>query len=580
MNAQTTIAKPARAKLTLARKGEPARVPAQEVLPPVAGIHIVPSAPQVFALRRLRRAPENVRHTRIDEDVVGLADDIAAHGLLQSLIGYADDDLIHIVGGGRRFQALRRIEDEGLIDGDFPVPVLIRGVEEAIELSLSENLQQRTMSPVDEFFAFRALMENEANSPQILAKRFGFSERVVRQRLRMAALAPEILDELAARKITLDVAMAYAKTQDQALQLLVFRAEKKRSWDPHRLTNISHALSMKGLKTEDPVFRYLGAAAYEGAGGRYEDDLFIESGGEQMLASPVLALQLAAAKIEADWPAFAEAQRARADLAPTIAGFVVPPDLRIRSWGNDEAKAPAGLVRVNLNYADPAKQWKTIRNNGLSVHALVGIDDKGALVIHPRTVFVDKKQRGALEPPPAASAATLTPEQLAAATRLRETTKLQRRLAVGPFAGTPLEGRASWAEGWSNGPRAVMRDGVPGWMVPVDIFVTDEEIAAQADAAAARYDELVAEEAERQREADRAKLVADLRAERMRAMDPPVVAIVDGEVWISQDDGSYVTDILGDGHLENWQQLLDVFDAEEIITFATREAFDAREVGA
>lgn len=576
MNAMTSVAKPARKRLGIRTAPVDSH---EEVAAPAPAVRLVPSAPRAFPLRLLRRAAENVRHTRVDEDVAALAKDIEAHGLLQSLIGYADGELVHIVGGGRRFQALRVLEDEGVLDGDFSVPVLIRGIEEAIELSLSENLQQRTMSPVDEFFAFRALMENPANTPEILAKRFGFTERVVKQRLRMAALATEILDALAARTITLDVAMAYARTQDQTLQLQIFKTEARRSYDPHRLSNITYALSAKGMKTDDPLFQYLGADAYHAAGGRYEDDLFLEGGADQVLANPALALSLIEQKIEAEWPAYAEALRAHKNLSPSIEGFVLPPGLRLPSWSGDDAKAPPGKVRVSLGY-DRTK-WAIIRKQDLPVDVLIGIDHKGQLAIFERTAFVDKKHRAIVDPPEHALPPQ-TPEQRAAADRLHGIVLWQRRLAIGPFAGTPLEGRASWVEHYVNGPRAVVRDGVNGWMVPVEIFVTDEQIAAQAGAAAAHYDQLLA-----QRAADEERRLAEAAAVEKRsaelyAIDPlPAVALVDGDVWgRNPDDGSYSCAGDADGYCESWQQLLDTLGPENVTaTFATREAFDDREAG-
>src|SRR3546814_15883016 len=94
------------------------------------------------------RAPENVRQTNKAVDVESLADDIAAHGLLQSLIGYAGDTdidaaAVYIVGGGRRLQALQLLRERGAIDDSFAVPVLLRDPDDAINLSLSENPAQR-----------------------------------------------------------------------------------------------------------------------------------------------------------------------------------------------------------------------------------------------------------------------------------------------------------------------------------------------------------------------------------------------------------------------------------------------------
>src|SRR3546814_18885457 len=100
------------------------------------------------------RAPENVRQTNKAVDVESLADDIAAHGLLQSLIGYAGDTdidaaAVYIVGGGRRLQALQLLRERGAIDDSFAVPVLLRDPDDAINLSLLENLAKRDMNPAD-----------------------------------------------------------------------------------------------------------------------------------------------------------------------------------------------------------------------------------------------------------------------------------------------------------------------------------------------------------------------------------------------------------------------------------------------
>ncbi|MDG6746488.1 ParB/Srx family N-terminal domain-containing protein, partial [Staphylococcus aureus] len=166
---------------------------------PIAAV--APTNITTIPFGRLKRAPENVRRTDIAADVESLADDIAAHGLLQSLIGYAgatkiDAQVVYIVGGGRRLQALDMLRERGTIDEAWPVPVLIRPEADAIELSLSENLARRDMNPADEFTAFAALMAPGALSTNDLAKRFGFTETYVKQRLRLAALAPVVLDAL------------------------------------------------------------------------------------------------------------------------------------------------------------------------------------------------------------------------------------------------------------------------------------------------------------------------------------------------------------------------------------------------
>ena len=139
-----------------------------------APVGLAPTSITSVPYGRLKRAPQNVRKTDIAADVESLADDIAAHGLLQSLIGFAgtttiDAQVVYIVGGGRRLQALDLLRERGTIKDSWPVPVLIRPEEEAIELSLSENLARRDMNPADEFVAFAALMAPGNRSPADLA---------------------------------------------------------------------------------------------------------------------------------------------------------------------------------------------------------------------------------------------------------------------------------------------------------------------------------------------------------------------------------------------------------------------------
>lgn len=569
--------------LSLGRKpaARKPRGPVEVLQPAPAPISLVPSAPALIPLGQLRRATENVRHTRVDEDCDALADDIEAHGLLQSLIGFEDGAHVEVVGGGRRLKALRIVRDRGRIDDAFLVPVLIRGADEAVELSLAENLQQRTMSPVDEFFAFQKLMEGGATSPADLAKRFGWTERLVRQRLRLAALAKPVLDALAAREITLDAAMAYASSQDIALQEQVFSVQKKRGHKAHAAGDVRHFLRMKGIGTADQLYKFVGAEKYEREGGTYEDDLFAEPGKERVLAQPFLLETIANTMADFQAARLIEERLKHDDAwAPTIAGFVKIPDLRAHRWGTGNPgamRAPAGFVLVER--ADGAPLWRTIRNNGFNVHVVVGVDDDGELVAVPRYAFVPVAQKTAVEKPALADlyASRLTPEQEQKAARERGIIRWSRRLAVGPFAGTPLEGRAFWQRPGRDFQDAETIDGVAGFMVCVGVFVTEAEVAAHRKDAEKAYDDdlaaIAAADADRQAREE----AADRRHAELLALDPPAIVVVDGLAWERRDDASYAPlDDAEDGFLQSWHALLANFDVDDVnATYADRGDFDA-----
>lgn len=547
---------------------------------------VIPSAPTPFPLRTLVRAAENVRRTRADEDVQSLADDIRAHGLLQSLIGYAGGDgpTVHIVGGGRRLQALDSLMMDGVITGDFPVPVLIRDRDLAVELSLSENIQQRTMSPVDEVFGFKALMDTGNHSVATLAKRFGFSERLVQQRLRLAELAPEILDALADRTITLDAATAYAATQDRAFQREIFLAESKRSHDTHSIRNIRHAIEARGMRTTHPLYRFVGAETYEACGGGYEDDLFRDAPiGAKVLAHPLLLLTIAAELVDERAGDLIAELRNRPDLSPTITGHVAVPGLVLASWGfNGPIPAPAGSAIVTTHKQESL--WKRIRGDGIDVRILVGIDDAGELVAWPRTVAVAKGQREALVQttrPSGEAYNIITPEQQAEIRRTRGIIRWSRRLAVNGlggsplFAGTSLEGRAYWT---GDDGEATTKNGVAGALVPVHIFVTDQEIEAQRKAAAKRHDQEQAEIDRRQAEQHSAAAAMRQRWTALHDMEPPAIVVLDGAAWARDDDGRYASTVDDGEPFDDWEQLLGVAECDGIeigATFTTRDEWKA-----
>jgi hypothetical protein len=249
--------------------------------------------------------------------------------------------------------------------------------------------------------------------------------------------------------------------------------------------------------------------------------------------------------------------------------------LRLESWGTQETLTPpAGFVKAEKH--EHARMWNTIRNNGIDVHVLAGINPKGELVIHPSVVFVPEAQQAAVAPAQAGHTPP-TPEQQAAAARERGVKKWQHRLAVGPFTGTAFEGRAYWTDGYHRQPEPKTIDGKPGWLVPVDIFVTDEQIAAQREEAEREYDRAEAERAAIVKAREETEAAEEVRRQEILAMDPPpAVVVVDGLPIFRQEDGSYD----GDDNMAfaSIEQLVDGAEraGDELgAVFATVELYEA-----
>lgn len=558
---------------------------------------------------RLKRAPQNVRKTDIAADVESLADDIAAHGLLQSLIGFAgtttiDAQVVYIVGGGRRLQALDLLRERGTIKDSWPVPVLIRPEEEAIELSLSENLARRDMNPADEFVAFAALMAPGNRSPADLAKQFGFTERYVKQRLRLAGLADEILDALRQGQISLEVATEYAKTADQALQSRVFKREcRPNNYQRHSLWNIRAAYGAEQLTEACTVFQFIDRDTYEREGGGYEEDLFSTAadGAPRKLANGQLArdianrcLQLQAVRVQM------QAQREY----PSVSGMVITADLTV----NGKVDAPAGHAAITGGWNGDLGMhvgiedcWKRALDRDVPIQIVVGIgreepigeDDDGSPLNYvarwDRTrFFVPREHRKAVLPERRETSyggPQLTPEQEEAQAIARLGRVWAARLSVPKFSEIPgMDGRAYYANDWL-GERTKPGDLHSGPRTPcfeIHMFVTEDEIAANLSAGIDLAREEIADRKRRKEEREAAAIAAkdavEANWQELCAADPPpeVLLTVDGDLWVKGPQGWGVDGEDGDNIAEDFGELLEVLDPAYVEGWwATRAEYDA-----
>ncbi len=127
------------------------------------------------------------------KDVASLAASVAALGVLQPLLVRAKDDGYEIVAGQRRYLAaksLLRTTNE-----DVPrLPCVVLNANEdavAIEASLAENIERLPMDEMDQHEAFMALRRKGLGEDDI-AVHFGISAQVVKRRLALAALIPDV----------------------------------------------------------------------------------------------------------------------------------------------------------------------------------------------------------------------------------------------------------------------------------------------------------------------------------------------------------------------------------------------------
>ncbi len=256
-------------------------------------------------LSRLALAPENVRKTPPDP----LADaelkaSIAALGLLENLVVRTDDaaedgsDRYAVVAGGRRLKAMQALVEDEALDADHPVPCLVKSEVEPAELSLAENVIRVPMHPADQMVAFTKLAD-AGQSVSAIAARFGASERIVEQRLRLGNAAPELLDAYRADEIDLEVLKAFSVTVDRERQMAVWEQVVAQGYRPSAW-QVKRLLTEERVPGASAIARFVGIEAYEAAGGTVMRDLFAdEYEGGTWFEDPVLLEKLATGKLQA-----------------------------------------------------------------------------------------------------------------------------------------------------------------------------------------------------------------------------------------------------------------------------------------
>ncbi len=232
---------------------------------------------------RLKKSPRNARKTpHAQADIDALAASIAVKGLLQSPVVEPELDgeraptgcYFVTIGEGRRL-ALGLLVKRKLIKKSEPVRCVVDLTNDPHEISLDENVTRSAMHPADQFEAFRRLSEDRGLNAEDVGARFGVSAGVVRQRLRLGAVSPRLMDLYRTGDLTLDQMMAFAVTEDHARQEQVL--EQLGGHRPPYL--IRRTLTEAKVQAYDRRAVFIGAEAYGEAGGTILRDLFTEDGG-------------------------------------------------------------------------------------------------------------------------------------------------------------------------------------------------------------------------------------------------------------------------------------------------------------
>ncbi|RWI91451.1 MAG: DNA-binding protein [Mesorhizobium sp.] len=237
---------------------------------------------------KLVLSQKNVRRVKDGVSIEQLAEDIGRRMLLQSLNVrpvLAEDDgeetgTFEVPAGGRRYLALGILIKQKRLAKNEPIPCIVNRstATSAEEDSLAENFHREDLHPLDQFRAFKTLSDQGLDHEEIAA-RFFVSSATVKQRLRLASVSPRLLDLYEKDEIRLEQIMAFSISDDHTRQEQVWERidNNQHMQEPYYIRRL---LTETTVRADDRRAVYVGAEAYDAAGGVILRDLFeLDSGG-------------------------------------------------------------------------------------------------------------------------------------------------------------------------------------------------------------------------------------------------------------------------------------------------------------
>jgi ParB family transcriptional regulator, chromosome partitioning protein len=167
---------------------------------------------QDVALSKIKRSSHLIRPQL--ESIFELANSINQKGLLQPIIVRSNGEFFEIVAGNRRYHACR-----GLGWRTIACHIVELNDKEAFEVSIIENLQRKTLNPIDEASAFKAYVSDFGwGGISELAEKISRSVSYVTKRIKLLDLPADLLDSIINSKINTSTAEELCFIKDKAKQ--------------------------------------------------------------------------------------------------------------------------------------------------------------------------------------------------------------------------------------------------------------------------------------------------------------------------------------------------------------------------
>ena len=151
---------------------------------------------------------------QFDEDaLLELAESIKQFGVLQPLLVQKKEDYYEIIADERRWRASK-------LAGIKEIPVMVKDFsdQEAVEISLIENIQRENLNPIEEAAAYKRLMEEFHLKQDTIAERVSKSRTAVTNSMRLLKLDERVQQMLIDEMLTTGHARALLAIEDKDTQ--------------------------------------------------------------------------------------------------------------------------------------------------------------------------------------------------------------------------------------------------------------------------------------------------------------------------------------------------------------------------
>lgn len=185
------------------------------------------------------------------ESMQALADSIRDYGVLQPIIVQESKNLAgtyEIVAGERRWRAAR-------MSGLAEIPAIILDGDElkAAQVSVIENVQRENLNPVEEAFAYQALIDRFGLTQDEVAKQVGKSRPAITNMLRLIDLPDEVLEELSAGHISTGHARALLGLEEDGDMIVLCNKIVEKSLSVRETEReVKYLNTKRGEEPEDP----------------------------------------------------------------------------------------------------------------------------------------------------------------------------------------------------------------------------------------------------------------------------------------------------------------------------------------